>query len=150
MERHRNNYSNSFLGVSAVSRPAWEVFFACQRSPVIRSQVIMALMAGTPFEVERLPVAALPDVTLLATASRNYCEAEIVDDYTRLLARLDEEWKRPTWTCQAFDSSHLCCLDFILRGTTEFIAPEDLYIQTLASWALEQEVPKYFKRETTK
>ena len=131
-------------------QPAWKTFFACQRSPVLRSQVLLALMAGTPFEVERLPVAALPDVALLATASRSYCEAEIVDDYAALLRRVEEEWGAPDWTCKRFDSPHLCCLDFILKGTTEFVAAEDLYISELTQWLLDQEAPSYFKKELTK
>jgi hypothetical protein len=127
----------------------WETFFKCQRSPVLRSQILAALMCGTPFTVDKLPVAALPDVALLATASRGYCEAEIVDDYAALLGRVEEEWRRSEWTCRAFDSSHLNCLDFICKGTREFVALEDAYIPALVRWVLAQEVPQYFKKELT-
>lgn len=128
----------------------WESFFSCQRSPVLRSQLLACLMAGQVLEVERLPAAALPDACLIATAAREYHEAEVVDDYARLLTRTDEVWRQSDWTCRTFDSPHLSWLDFILKGLREFDDPTERYIPDFVAWALGQEVPVYFKKELVK
>ncbi len=127
--------------------PYWSFFFQCQRNPVLRSQLITSLMAGQPLEVERLPAAMLLDVTLLATATREYHEAEIIDDYHSLIRTTEEHWRDPMWTVRVFDQTHLCKADYVLRGATEFVTLEDSYIPALAGWYLGHDVPTYFSKE---
>lgn len=129
--------------------PCWDIFFRDQRSPVLRSQLITALMSGHPLEVDRLPAAALLDVVLISMAARNYHEAEIIDDYNALLRRTDETWKDPMWTRRTFDQTHMAVADFIIRGTNEFKCSEDLYIPNLVQWFLENDPPSYFSEELT-
>jgi hypothetical protein len=129
------------------SAPYWEFFFRDQRSPLLRSQIVTALMAGRQLEVERLPPASLLDAVVLASAARVYHEAEIIDDFNALLRRTDEAWKDPQWTCRTFDQTHRNVADFIIRGLTEFVAYEDLYIPELTKWLLEHDPPEYFSEE---
>ncbi len=126
----------------------WQTFFRCQRNPVLRSQLLSALMSGTTIEVERLPTASLLDAVLLATASRVYCEAEIVDDYAALLRRADEEWKQPGHTSNVFDQTHAATCDFLVTGrTSEIRCAEEQYIVDMVAWYLQQEPPNYFSKE---
>jgi hypothetical protein len=127
----------------------WESFFRCQRSPMLRSQLLTALMAGTQLIMERVPTVSLLDALLLATATRYYCEAEIVDDYDGLVARTSETWKRPDWSTKTFSSVHANVANFILLGTKEFNCAEDAYIPAMASWYLAQDPPEYFTKELT-
>src|ERR1700733_8017072 len=128
----------------------WSLFFRCQRNPILRSQLVAALLVGTPLEVDRLPSAALLDAVLLATASRAYCESEIVDDYTALLRRTDEEWRRPDWTSKVFDSIHTGTANFILHGSTEFVCVEEQYIPTMVQDYLQGAMPNCFVKELPK
>lgn len=127
--------------------PYWAFFFRDQRSPFLRSQMITALMEGKPFEVERLPTAALLDVVLLASTARAYHEAEIIDDFQALLRHTEEIWKSPGWTCKMFDQTHSSAADFILRGVVNFDNAEDVYIPDLVGYYLEAEAPSYIGRE---
>lgn len=124
----------------------WESFFRCQKSPVLRSQVLTALMAGTPFAVLHLPNATLLDVLLLSTAARNECNAEIVDDYTTLVDRVREEWCKPDWTIRVFDSIHANKADYILQGASYFDNAEDAYIPRMTAWFLAHSVPTVFEK----
>jgi hypothetical protein len=128
---------------------AWESFFRCQRSPILRSQLLTALMAGTQLIMERVPTSGLLDALLLSTATRNYCEAEIIDDYDGLIARTAETWKRPDWSTKVFSSIHANAANFILLGTKEFNCSEDAYIPSMVSWYLAQDPPQYFAKELT-
>jgi hypothetical protein len=127
--------------------PCWEIFFRDQRSPLLRSQMITALMSGHQLEVERLPASTLLDVVLLSMSARNYSDAEIIDDYTALLRRTDSTWRDPMWTRRTFDQTHMNAADFIIRGATEFTCFEDEYIPDLVHWLLEHDVPEYFSEE---
>jgi hypothetical protein len=127
----------------------WESFFRCQRSPMLRSQLLTALMAGTQLVMERVPTSGLLDALLLSTATRYYCEAEIVDDYDGLVARTAETWKRPDWSTKVFNSLHANVANFILLGTKQFNCAEDAYIPGMASWYLAQDPPEYFVKELT-
>lgn len=127
--------------------PCWEVFFRDQRSPLLRSQLITALMSGHQLEVERLPHGALLDAVVLSMTTRNYLDAEIVDDYTVLLRHVDELWRDPMWTRRVFDQYHSNAAGFIVRGSTKFVCAEDLYIPDLVRWFLEHEPPQYFSEE---
>jgi hypothetical protein len=129
------------------SAPYWEFFFRDQRSPLLRSQMVTALMAVRHLVLLRLPLASLLDAVVLASAARVYHEAEIIDDFGALLRRTDEAWKDPQWTCRVFDQTHRNVADFIIRGLTEFVAYEDLYIPELAKWLLEHDPPEYFSEE---
>lgn len=133
--------------VSHDRAPCWETFFRDQRSPLLRSQLITALMSGHPLEVDRLPTATLLDAVLLAMTTRNYFEAEIIDDYDALLRRTNEKWKDPMWTRRTFDQTHSNAASFILMGSKEFTCHEDLYIPALVKWLLEHEPPTYFSEE---
>lgn len=129
--------------------PYWEFFFRQQRSPLTRSQLITALMSGHQLEVERLPVGALLDAVVLASTTRVYHEAEVVDDFHALLRRTDAAWKDPLWTCRTFDQTHCNVASFIIMaGKTEFTAWEDLYIPDLVGWLLEHDPPEYFSAES--
>jgi hypothetical protein len=135
---------------TAPVRPlCWESFFHCQRSPVLRSQMLTALMAGTKLIMERVPTPGLLDALLLSTATRHYCDAEIIDDYDGLLVRTAETWKRPDWSTKVFSSMHANAANFILLGTKEFNCAEDAYIPGMVEWYLSQEPPQYFARELT-
>ena len=150
MKKQKQNAKKPTLIVLPVGRaPYWEVFFRQQRSPLLRSQLITAVMAGKQFETDRLPKAALADAVLLSMAARNYVEAEIVDDYPALLRRTDETWKEPDWTCKVFDQSHTGTVDFIVRGvtTTRFTCAEDAPIPGLVEWLLDHDCPDYFAEE---
>ena len=137
--------------IMAQQRPlCWETFFRCQKAPLLRHQILMALMAGTPFCVERLPSAVLLDVLLVATAARQDCGAEVVDDYDGLVTRVRAAWARPDWTCRVFDSIHLDKANCILDGRTEFICSEDVYIPNMVGWYLQQDVPEYVAKELKK
>lgn len=127
--------------------PCWETFFRDQRSPMLRSQLITALMSGHKLEVERLPRAALLDAVLLSMTTRSYYSAEIIDDYNALLRRTDDVWKEPMWTRRVFDQYHISAADFIVRGAEEFTCLEDKYVPALVGWFLEHEPPEYFSEE---
>lgn len=131
------------------SAPYWDTFFRDQRNPVLRSQLITALMAGKQLELDRLPAAVLLDVVLMSMTTRNYFEAEIIDDYEGLLRRTEEKWRDPLWCCKVFDQRHSCTASFILMGTKEFKCPEDQYIPDLVQWYLEHDPPLYFEKELT-
>lgn len=121
----------------------WEQCFVSQSSPVLRSQLLAALMAGTQIEADRVPVPALLDAVVLATTARNYCEAEIVDDYQRLLERAKEE--------RLVDGRDGHCrmhqihqISFILDGVAdELTAPEDQYLERMVTRFLSMEPPAY-------
>lgn len=126
----------------------WDVFFSRQRSPVLRSQLITALMSGHPLEVERLPSATLLDAVVLSTAARVHLEAEIIDDYTSLLERTNNVWKDPMWTCRVFDQYHMSAASFMLMGgAADFACKEDEYVPEFVQWLLEHESPEYFSKE---
>lgn len=129
--------------------PYWDFFFRDQRSPLLRSQLVTALMAGRRLEVERLPTASLLDAVVLSSAARSYHEAEVVDDFHALLRRTADTWKSPTWCRRVFDQTHSNAASFILMGVTEFVAAEDAYIPDLAGWLLEHDPPEYFAKELT-
>jgi len=135
--------------VAAVKERAWywDNFFKCQRCPVLRSQLITSLMAGKLLEVERLPKAALLDAVLIAMTTREYHQAEVIDDYTALCRLTNEEWKDPMWSCKVFDQNHLGTADFVVRGSNEFVCHEDQYIPGLIGWFLGHDVPEYFVKE---
>ncbi len=131
--------------------PHWQLFFRDQRYPFLRSQLITAMMAGKPLEVDRLPGASLLDAVLLSFAARTYHEAEIVDDYEALCRRTEAAWKEPTWTRRTFDQYHTGTADFIIRGVAqEFICAEDQYIPDMLGSLLASEPPAYFREELTK
>lgn len=127
--------------------PCWSIFFRDQRAPFLRSQMITALMSGHQLEVERLPAASLLDAVLLSMTARNYHEAEIIDDFNALLRRTDDLWRDPMWTRRVFDQTHTGAADFIIRGMTQFVCAEDMYIPELTQWFLEHDPPKYFSEE---
>jgi len=127
--------------------PYWAFFFQDQRSPLLRSQLVTALLAGTPLEVERLPPGALLDAVLFCMAAREYHSAEIIDDYSALLRRTDTLWKEPTHSRKVFDQIHSSTADFVLRGLNEFAAYEESYIPELVGWYLNHDAPEYFGKE---
>lgn len=133
--------------------PGWELFFQCQRNPVLRSQLITALMGGTPLIVERVPTALWLDLVLVATTTRECLEAEIVDDYAGLLRMTDERWRDPLFTSRVFWSIHAGRADFIVRsGGTDVDGlwedPETAYLPGLMTAYLESPgVPEYFVEE---
>lgn len=104
-------------------------------------------MSGHQLETERLPNGALLDVVVLSMATRNYLEAEVIDDYTALLTRTERVWKDPLWTRRMFDQTHMNAASFILMGKAEFTSAEDLYVPELVEWILDQEPPVYFTEE---
>ena len=128
----------------------WETFFRCQKAPMLRHQVLIALMSGKPFCIERLPSAVLLDVLLLATAARQDCDAEIVDDYDGLVTRVRLAWAKPDWTCKVFDNIHLTKASCILEDRREFICPEDQYIPEMVGWYLRHDVPEFIGKELKK
>lgn len=125
----------------------WPLFFRCQRNPFLRSQLITALMAGTQLELARLPNAVLADVVLLAMVSREYHQAEIIDDYAGLLERINEVWRNPEFTHRTFDSIHLSTVSFITMGTNQIHCAEEQYIPDLVEWYLTRDAPDYFTKE---
>ena len=125
----------------------WEAFFKCQRNPFLRSQILAALMSGTQLELARLPNAALADVVLLATVSREYHDAEIIDDYEGLLERVRELWKLSEFTHRTFDSIHLSTVSFITMGTKQISCVEEKYIIDLVEWYLNHDAPTHFTKE---
>ena len=130
-------------------KKCWETFFRCQRSPVLRSQVLTTLMAGTPLEAERVPAGSLLDAVLISFTARAYCNVEVVDDYDALCSRTNEIWARPDFTHKMFSSAHGCAASFILRGSREFHAAEEGYIPAMVGWYLGHDVPNYFHHEVT-
>lgn len=136
-------------GLEEPQKPlCWETFFQCQRSPVLRSQLLAALLNGTRLVVERLPQSALLDAVLLGFAARVYCEAEIVDNWAELLRRTEEEWERPDWTCRIFDSIHTSAANNIVKGqVSNFTCVEEQYIPDMVQWYLEHDLPEYFSQE---
>lgn len=138
----RFTWNKEDLEISQPQRPrCWESFFMCQPSPVLRSQLLTALMAGTVLEAECVPTSALLDVVLLATAAREHCNAEIVDDYEALLQRTRDEWNRPDWTTRVFDSIYANKANQILQGRTEFHS-ECEYVPRMVAWYLAHEAPE--------
>jgi hypothetical protein len=125
----------------------WELFSRCQRSPVLRSQLFTALMAGTPLELDRLLSTVLADTVLLCMVSRVYHQAEIIDDYQGLLDKVSDAWRNPEFTHRVFDSIHLSTVSFITQGTAELKCVEDQYIVDMVQWYLEHEAPVYFSKE---
>lgn len=124
---------------------AWEVVFRCQRSPVYRSEMVTALMAGTAIPVERLPVAMLADAVLMATACREHCAAEVVDDYQLLINRMEETFSRADYSARVSDTTFLTKVSSILMGYQPFVDLETDCVPALAAWYLAQvSVPSYF------
>lgn len=144
-------HSQPVVTVDGAAAEQLGIFFRCQRYPVLRSQIVTALMAGTPLTVERLPTHILLDVVLLATACAEYHNAGIVDDFDLLVDRVKEEWGKPEWTCKTFESIHaMWAGSIVYHGTSDFETAEERYIPSLAGWLLEQTVPQYFAKEITK
>lgn len=128
----------------------WESFFRCQPSPVLRSQMLTTLMAGTPLEVERIPTGSLLDAVLVAFTARVYCAAEVVDDYQRLLERTEELWREPSWTTRIFDSIHANAANFVINHSSkQFAGVEEQYIPNMVEWYLSHDCPEYFSEELT-
>ena len=123
---------------------AWENFFRCQNKPMLRSQILTAIMSGTVLEVDRIPTSCLLDVVLLSTAAREYCDAEIVSDYQELLQRTRDEWSVPDWSSKVFDNLYGSKANFILQGSTNFDGQEVAFIPEMTAWYLAQEVPTFF------
>ncbi len=129
---------------------AWETFFRCQPNPVLRSQLITALLAGVPLQVDRIPTPVLLDAVLLAFAARTYCEAEIVDDFQTLCDRAEEEWRQPDWTTKVFSQLHACAANFIINhGSKSFSGVEEQYIVPMVRWYLGHAAPDYEMKELT-
>jgi hypothetical protein len=132
------------------TRPkAWESFFRCQRHPMLRSQLLTGLMAGTRIEAERIPTPALLDAVLIAAAARQVHNAEVVDDFQALLTRTETLWAAPDWCTRVFSSIHGRWADRILKGAQGFDTPEEKYIPAMVGWYLEQDPPDYFSYEMT-
>ena len=127
----------------------WESFFQCQRSPILRSEMLTVLMAGTPLEAERVPTPSLLDAVLIAMAAREYYDAEIVDDFAALCSRTEELWSKPDWTERVFSSVHSGTANFVLKGSREFTCAEDLYISAMVGWYMRHDPPQYFSKELT-
>ena len=127
----------------------WEAFFKCQRHPILRSQLLTSLMAGTVMPTERIPTGSLLDAVLVATAAREILNAEVVSDYDALLTRTEEEWAKPDWTCKVFSSIHGHWANAILKGTRNFDSVEENYIPDMVEWYIQHDVPTYFSRELT-
>ena len=137
------------VGISRQCK-CWETFFYEQRSPVLRSQMLTVLMAGTQLEAERVPKASLLDALLMAYAARHYCAAEIVDDFQVLVDRVKEEWDRPTWTTKVFSSAHANAAAFIVyRGSRNLDDCEHQYFLRMMEWYLGHDCPSYFDEELT-
>jgi hypothetical protein len=135
----------------------WAYFFQRQKYPMLRSQLITALQAGTPLEIESLPEPLLLDAALFARACRSHFDAEVVDDYQGLLNRIDAAWK--AWKLEIdeehkpkFDSPHRDAVSAaIWFGSDEFTTPETQYIPALVDEYLSvDEPPKFFDKVVTK
>ena len=131
---------------------AWELVFAAQRRPVLRSELVTALIQGTQLPVERLPTEALADAVLLATAAREHCGAEIVVDYPALLSRMEDTFTRPDFCTRVCDTafinkvSHVCW-----HGSSPFVCVEQQCVPVLVEWLLNQDqVPEYFTKEISR
>jgi hypothetical protein len=136
--------------LAEVERPkAWESFFRCQPNPILRSQLLTGLMAGTRLETERIPTPALLDAVLIAAAARQAHNAEVIDDFQGLLDRTEAAWSRPDWCARVFSSIHGRWADRILKGTQGFDTPEENYIPAFVGWYLDHDPPEYFERELT-
>jgi hypothetical protein len=135
----------------AQTRPkCWESFFLCQPNPVLRSELLTALLAGTKLEVQRVPVVSLLDTVMLAFATRTYCNAEIIDDFKALCERAEEEWRKPEWTTRVFDSLHANAANYVINhGMQEFAGYEEQYIPVMAAWYLDHTIPEYFVEEVS-
>lgn len=138
--------STTSVPVASVAS-CWRIFFREQRNPFVRSQLITALMSGHPLETERLPKIALLDALVIASTTREYLNAEIVDDFDALKERVNAVWKDPLWSRRIFDQTHMTAASFILLGTTRFSCYEDQYVPDLVEWLLETDPPVYFSEE---
>lgn len=138
--------------VPAQQGPDWPRFFYCSRSPVLRSQLLTALLAGTPLTAERLPTTALADAVLLCEGARRYHAAEVVDDFAGLCRRVEEKWAEPAWTTRVFDQLYLNAVGFVTRFRSDCALemPETGWIPEMVGWYLEHGVPEYFRREVTR
>ncbi len=127
----------------------WPFFFRQQRAPVLRSQMLTALLAGTQIAADRLPVASLPDAVLIAAAARRYCDAEVVDNWDSLRRRTEEKWAEPEFTHRVFDQTLLCTVGFLTRfdSATALETPEACWVPGMVEWYLRHEVPQYFRKE---
>lgn len=125
----------------------WEVFFSCQRHPILRSQLITAMMSGTVLDADRVPTGLLLDALLIATAARTDHNAEVVNTYDALVTRVREEWSKPDWTCRVFSSQHANKANWILQGQVEFCCAEDVYIPQYVGWLLQQDAPAYWDED---
>lgn len=132
--------------------PDWSRFFYCSRNPVLRSQLLTALLAGTPLTAERLPTAALADAVLLCEGARRYHSAEVVDDFAGLCRRVEEKWAEPTWTARTFDQLYLQAVGSVTRSRSDSALelPETGWIPNMVGWYLEHGVPEYFRQEVTR
>lgn len=128
----------------------WETFFVCQPNPVLRSELITSMLVGTPLQFERVPTVALLDAVLLASTARVYCESEIVDDFKALCDRVEEEWRRPEWSCRVFSSIHGNAANFIVNhGRQKFAGCEEQYIVDMVTWYLGHDAPDYKAKKIT-
>lgn len=130
------------------AREMWTVFFRCQRHPILRSQLIVALIAGQQLTVARVPTALLLDLFVMATAAREFHDAEIVDSYDELVTVVKEIWNSPEYTAARMDQQHSNLASSILFLDSEvksiFERPEDRYVPALVAAYLEMEaVPVY-------
>jgi hypothetical protein len=146
-KKKKTEYKPSTPLTKTDTAPYWSNFFRDQRCPVVRSQLITALMAGRQLEVERLPTAALADAVMLSMVSRYYFEAEIIDDYPALLRTTEAKWKEPMFCHEVFNQMHLSTVSFVVRGSDELVCYEDQYIPSLVGWWLNHDVPEYFAKE---
>ena len=132
--------------------PYWVRFFRCQRSIMLRSQLVTALMAGTPLEAARAPAGALLDALLIALAARTRCDAEVVDDWVGLVTRAAEKWADPLTTSRTLDQVHADKASILCwrRGEDDgglFAGPEVAYVPAMVAQWIDAEPPRYFGRE---
>jgi hypothetical protein len=131
-----------------VAEKCWETFFRCQPNPIIRSQLLTALLAGSTIQVDRVPTVALQDVLMLALGARKYCDAEIVDSWQNLKERVFDVWARPDFTHRMMDQTHcLWCSAVVHRGAEEFLNSEERYVPAMVAWYLGHASPSYFVKE---
>jgi len=149
-EQPAKSVTSQFQTTVESDRPrAWECFFRDQPFPVFRSQLLTALMAGTPLDVEHIPVRALADVAIIAAVSRYFCNAEVVTDWKALISKVRELWDAPTFSHKVFSNMHLRALASVIYHNSEqsaFSDHDELYLPELVRWYLEQETPDYFER----
>lgn len=88
-------------------KPHTVYFFSRCRNVVNVSNLIVALAAGTPIKVDRLPVDMLPAVVLLATIGLRTHNQQIIDDYAFLLTRMEEAFKDDTLANGDYDHPQL-------------------------------------------